>query len=111
MKTRSFSAISIDCFACHGDVPLAHAKDAGLAHLSSKRADPPKVVVSICGQCHIRTGKARSTGLPYPNQFVAGDNLFHDFAVDLTPTAIQRENWADAHILENIPPCGPALQP
>jgi len=101
-KSRRFSAVSIDCCACHGDVPLAHAKDGTLAHLAPKRADRPEVVISICGQCHIRSGTARSTGRPYPNQFVAGDNLFRDFAVDLTPAAIRRENWADAHVLDNV---------
>ena len=57
---------------------------------------------SICGQCHLRTGNSKSTGLPYPNNFVPGDNLFRDFSVDLSITAISRLNPADAHVLENI---------
>src|SRR5438128_2565485 len=61
-KTRAFSALSLDCYVCHGDVPLQHSKDTALVHLSKKRQDPARVVTSICAQCHVRTGKSRSTG-------------------------------------------------
>ena len=47
------------------------------------------MVTSICAQCHVRTGKSRSTGLPYPNNFVAGDNLFRDFQVDFSDEALE----------------------
>ena len=50
----------------------------------------------------MRTGKSRSSGLPYPNNFVAGDNLFRDFRVDLTEMAIQKLNPADRHVQENV---------
>jgi hypothetical protein len=99
---RTFAAVSLDCYACHGDVPGKHAKEPGLAYLSPKRRDPARVVTSICAQCHLRTGTARSTGLPYPNNFVAGDNLFRDFQVDLAPEPIRRLNPGDAHVLDNV---------
>ena len=101
-KTRSFSALSLDCYACHGEVTLNHTKDTSLIYLSKKRHDPARVVTSICAQCHVRTGKSKSSGLPYPNNFVAGDNLFRDFQVDLSPEAIAVQNPADRHVLENI---------
>jgi len=101
-KKRAFASPSLDCFVCHGDVPGEHAKDTSLVYLSRKRKDPARVVTSICAQCHVRTGKSKSTGLPYPNQFVAGDNLFRDFQVDLSPEALSRLNPADRHVLENV---------
>jgi hypothetical protein len=101
-RTRAFSSLSLDCYVCHGDVPLQHSKDTALVHLAKKRQDPARVVTSICAQCHVRTGKSRSTGLPYANHFVAGDNLFRDFQVDFTPEAVSRLNPADRHILENV---------
>jgi predicted CXXCH cytochrome family protein len=101
-KTRAFSAVSLDCYVCHGAVDPNHSKDATLVHLAKVRRDPPRVVISLCAQCHARTGRSRSTSQPYPNTFVAGDNLFRDFAVDLSPKALAELHPADRHILENI---------
>ena len=101
-KTRAFSSPSLDCYVCHGEATLDHSKDTSLMLLSRTRKDPPRVVISICGSCHIRSGKSRSSGRPYPNNFVAGDNLLRDFAVDLSDEAIGRVNPADRHVLENI---------
>ena len=100
--THAFSALSIDCYACHGDADLAHSDDTSLMLLSQARNDPARVVISICGQCHLRGGKSRSTGLPYPNNFVAGDNLFRDFAVDFSDEHLASLNPADRHVLENV---------
>jgi hypothetical protein len=71
-------------------------------HLSKKRGDSPRVVTSICAQCHLRTGQSKSSSLPYPNNFVAGDNLFRDFQVDLSPLALAKLNPADRHVQENV---------
>jgi len=101
-KTHAFSAASLDCFVCHGDATIDHSKDASKMILAMARKDPPRVVVSICAQCHIRSGRARSTGLPYPNNFVAGDNLFRDFEVDFSDAHLQTLNPADRHVLENV---------
>jgi hypothetical protein len=99
-ETLAFSATSIDCFACHGSVDLAHTKEPKIA-LLSKQNQPPKVVISICGQCHLRGGQSDSLGLPYANTFVAGDNLLRDFRVDLSPEAIRKLPPRDRHIFEN----------
>jgi len=101
-RERTFSARSLDCYVCHGEVSLQHSKDTTLVHLARKRKDAAKVVTSICAQCHVRTGNSKSTGLPYPNNFVAGDNLFRDLQVDFSTEQIKRQNPADAHVLENV---------
>lgn len=100
-KTRAFSAISLDCFTCHGSVDLAHTKDSSLVLLSNTNQDA-RQVISICGQCHLRGGTSKSTGLPYPNTFVAGDNLFRDFNVDLSLAAIAKLPPRERHIFENV---------
>ena len=56
-------------------VPLEHTEDVSLVHLSTEN-HKPRDIVSICGQCHLRGRESASTGLPYANQFVAGDDLF-----------------------------------
>jgi hypothetical protein len=100
-KTHSFSAISLDCFTCHGVVDQKHA-ETKLVYFAKEHQDPPRVVVAICGQCHLRTGKSQSTGLPYPSNFVAGDNLFRDFQVRLTDSDLAAMNPADRHVAQNV---------
>lgn len=99
---QSFSLISLDCYVCHGDADEEHANDSTLIALAAARKDPPRVVVSICGQCHIRIGKSKSTGRPYADNFVAGDNLFKDFQVDLSRADDEKLNPTDRHILANV---------
>jgi hypothetical protein len=99
---HAFAALPLDCYTCHGEATLDHSKDTTLIYLARKRHDQARVVISICGQCHIRSGRSRSSGLPYPNNFVAGDNLFRDFRVDLSPEAIGRLNPGDRHVMENV---------
>ena len=101
-RSRTFSLTSVGCFSCHGVVDLEHSKDTTQVLLAQKRRDPARVVMSICGSCHIRTGRSRSTGLPFPNNFVPGDNLFRDFAVDFSDAAIGKLNPADRHVLQNV---------
>lgn len=99
---KAFSAISLDCYVCHGPIPAEHAKKPELAYLSPKRSDTVGVVISICAQCHVRTGKSKSSGRPYPNNFVAGDNLFRDFQIDFSEQQLDGLSTADRHILENV---------
>jgi len=101
-RTGAFAATSIDCFACHGDASLEHTKDTSGILLARKRNDPARVVASICGSCHIRSGRSRSTGRPFPNNFVPGDNLFQDFAVNFSNAAIGKLNPIDRHVLLNV---------
>lgn len=101
-STKAFSAFGIDCYACHGVVDLNHTADTSLIFLSKKRRSDASAITATCAQCHIRTGKARSTGLPYPNNFVAGDNLFQDFEVDFSKANDESLNAGDRHILRNV---------
>jgi hypothetical protein len=98
--TKSFSAFGLDCYTCHGDVSLNHTSDTSLIWLSKKRRKESQAITSICAQCHLRTGKSRTTGLPYPNNFVAGDNLFQDFDVDFSKT--EGLNPGDRHVLMDV---------
>jgi len=100
-STRSFTAFGIDCYACHGDVTLDHTKDTRLMWLSKKRRDDARAITSICAQCHLRSGKSRSTGLPYANTFIAGDNLFQDFEVNFANAEDGNLNPGDRHVWRN----------
>jgi len=81
-KTRTFAYYGLDCYTCHGVVDLKHSEDTSLVLLSRKRRDDARVVTSICASCHLRGGRSKSTGRPYPDNFVPGDNLFKDFQID-----------------------------
>jgi predicted CXXCH cytochrome family protein len=100
-SSRTFQTISLDCHTCHGVAEIDHTKDAALMLLSASSRTAPEVEISICGQCHLRGGISKSTGLPYPNQFVPGDNLFRDFEVDLSDKALATAGALERHILEN----------
>ncbi len=100
--TKTFTAFGLDCYACHGDVTLEHTKDTSRIWLSRKRRDDARAITSICAQCHLRLGKSRSTGLPYPNNFIAGDNLFQDYEVDFAKADDESLNPGDRHILRNV---------
>ncbi len=100
--TGAFAATSLDCFVCHGDVALEHTTEPALVHLSRWRDDDPAVVVSICGQCHLRGGRSRTTGRPWPRGFVAGDALLDDFEFDFSDGALAALSVADRHVAENV---------
>jgi hypothetical protein len=100
-ETHAFSTSSLDCYTCHGVAPENHPNDTSLIWFSKKHAKDPKQIVSICGQCHLRDGKAKSNGLPYPDNFVAGDDLFAGFQIDFAKADDQNLNPADRHILRN----------
>ncbi|MCI0488368.1 MAG: hypothetical protein L0229_17400 [Blastocatellia bacterium] len=99
---KTFRAFGLDCYTCHGNVTLDHTENTSLVWLSKKRRRDAKAITSICAQCHIRNGKSRSTGLPYPNNFIAGDNLFQDFEVDFSKADDRDLNAGDRHILRNV---------
>jgi hypothetical protein len=98
----TFAAISLDCYVCHGVPAAGHTEDGRQVLLARPRRDPARVVASICGQCHVRTGKSRSTGRPFADNFVPGDNLFRDLAVDWSPAALAALNPADGHVVQNV---------
>jgi hypothetical protein len=100
-QTHAFSAISLDCYACHGIVNLQHSKDTKLIAFGKGNADPPRMQLANCAQCHLRTGKSKKSGLPYPTNFVVGDNLFRDYQVDLSDAALAQMNPGDRHVAQN----------
>ena len=95
--THAFSAYAFDCYACHGEVSAEHTTKPELAWIGSHDAHEPRAIVAICAQCHLRGGHSQSTGLPYPNNFVAGDDLFADFKADLSREYDKTMNPADRH--------------
>jgi predicted CXXCH cytochrome family protein len=100
-KAHTFSTSSLDCYTCHGVVPQNHPNDISLVWFSTKHSRDPKQIVSICAQCHLRQGTSKSSGLPYPNNFVAGDDLLHDFQVDFVRADDSHLNPGDRHIYRN----------
>ncbi len=98
-KTKEFQAIALDCYTCHGNVPEDHAEKRGNALLSRARESNAAEITSICGSCHLRGGRSRTTGLPYPPGFVPGDDLFKDFEVDLKRRTDQLDA-SDRHVYE-----------
>lgn len=98
---KGFSSPSLECFVCHGDVPAEHNADTSLALFSKTSKAGVRVEMSACASCHLRGGRSRSTGLPYPNQFVPGDNLFRDFEVNFSDEYINALNPADRHVYLN----------
>ncbi|HYM12813.1 MAG TPA: hypothetical protein VEU62_18895, partial [Bryobacterales bacterium] len=100
--TRAFSAFGLDCYVCHGNVNLEHTNDTSLIWLSKKRRSDALAVTSICAQCHLRGAKSRATGLPYADNFVAGDNLFRDLVVDFSKADDAALNPGDRHIYRNV---------
>ena len=101
-KTKTFAAFGLDCYTCHGDVKLEHANDTKLMILSKKRRNEPELITSTCAQCHLRESKSQSTGLPYPNNFIAGDNVFQDLTVDFSKADDEKLNPIERHIYRNV---------
>ena len=101
-RTRTFSAFGLDCYTCHGNVNLEHTNDTSLIFLSKKSRKDAQAIESTCAQCHLRIAKARSTGLPYPNNFIPGDNLFQDYEVDFSKADDPNLNPGDRHVLRNV---------
>ncbi len=100
-KTKAFSTFGHDCYVCHGNVNLDHPNDTSLVLLSKQRRKDAQVVNALCAQCHLRGGKAKSTGLPYANNFIAGDNLWQDYEVDWVKADDEKLNPMDRHIYFN----------
>jgi len=96
--TGEFSSFALDCYSCHGNVPENHAANKGTALLSKTSGATARQVVSICGACHLRGGRSKASGRPYPRAFVAGDDLFKDFSVDLALDRKMQLDASDTHV-------------
>jgi len=101
-KTKAFAYYGLDCYTCHGVVDLNHTGDTSLILLSKKRRNEDRVINSICASCHLRGGVSRSTGLPYPNVFVPGGDLFADYGADLSQADNAELNPGDRHVWRNV---------
>ena len=101
-SAKTFTAFGLDCYTCHGVVDLDHTKDTSLIWLSKKRRKDTLAITSICASCHLRDARSRSTGLPYPNNFVVGDNLFKDLNVDFSKADDQLLSAGDRHIYRTV---------
>lgn len=91
----------VGCEACHGPYDERHTAGVVFMRFARKAKDPPQVVAFTCGQCHLRGGRSRSTGRPFPNNFWGGD-LFEDFQFDFSRADDPNLNPIDAHIQRNI---------
>ena len=101
-KTKTFSGFGLDCYTCHGAPSIDHTNNTSLMILSKKRRDESQIITSLCAQCHLRGGKSKSTGLPYPNTFVAGDNLFQDYEIDWKKADDEKLDPLERHIFRNV---------
>ncbi len=101
-KTRTYTAIGHDCYVCHGVVDLEHTNDTSKIFLSKKRRKDVKAITWTCAACHLRGGKARSTGLPYANTYVAGTDLFQDYEADFAKADDLELNAGDRHVWANV---------
>lgn len=100
-KAKVFTYIGHDCYACHGVVDLNHTNDTSLIWLSKKRRRDVQEITTTCAQCHLReVAKSKSTGLPYPANFVVGDDLFKDYEVDYSK--LDQLNPGDRHVVRNV---------
>jgi hypothetical protein len=101
-RTQAFAAVSLDCYVCHGHATLEHTKDTSRMLFARGRRDPARLVASVCGQCHLRGGHSQATGLPYPNNYVAGSDLFSDFQVNLDAADDMGLDPVDRHVYHNV---------
>ena len=99
--TRTFAAFGLDCYVCHGDASLEHTKSTAPLLFSKKRPLEAKIAISICSQCHLRGGKSKATGLPYANNFTAGEDLFQDFEFDFAKADDVTIPAGERHIFRN----------
>ncbi|MEN3335342.1 MAG: hypothetical protein V7641_4707 [Blastocatellia bacterium] len=92
----------VGCEACHGPYNEQHTGGTVFMRFAKKARETPQMIASTCGSCHLRGGHSRSTSRPYANNFVAGDNLFKDYAFDFSRADDASLNPMDAHVQQNI---------
>jgi catechol 2,3-dioxygenase-like lactoylglutathione lyase family enzyme len=97
-KEHTYSYLGLDCYTCHGVADLAHSGDPSKVLLSRKRRDGAAVVTSVCGSCHLRGATSRWSGLPFPSNFVPGNNVFQDLRVNLSLLP----DDADRHVYRSV---------
>lgn len=101
-RVDQFATVALDCHTCHGVVPVEHTEDQTLVLFADDTPPPGRVEASICGSCHLRGGTSNTSGRPFPNNFVPGDNLFQDFDYDFSDATLEAMGPIDRHIAENV---------
>ncbi len=104
--TTGFSSDSLDyheagigCEACHGP-GSRHGTYEDRGGMIAFAALPAAREVTLCGSCHLQGGTSRSTGLNFPKNYLAGDDLFADYRFDwslLNAGAQESGNPIDIH--------------
>jgi predicted CXXCH cytochrome family protein len=92
----------VGCESCHGPMDDRHTNGSAFMRFAKKARETPEMIASACGQCHLRGGRSRSSGRPYPTAFVSGDNLFKDFAFDFSKVDDPALDPLEAHVQRNI---------
>lgn len=92
----------VGCESCHGPYDERHTGGTVFMRFAKKAKETPQMIASACGSCHLRGGHSRSTGRPFANNFIAGDNLFKDFAFDFSRVDDASLNPMDAHVQQNV---------
>jgi len=100
--TKTYAYLGLDCYTCHGPLPQEHANNPETAFLSKRKIQDPRQVTAACAQCHLRGGKSRTTGLPFPYNYAAPGNLFDDFQVNLALADDKTLNPGDRHVYRNV---------
>lgn len=98
----TFAAFGLDCYTCHGNVDLEHTNDTSRIWLSKERRADARAVTATCAQCHLRGGRSRSTGLPFPVRYVAGADLFADYEANLTRADDETLHAGDRHVYRSV---------
>jgi predicted CXXCH cytochrome family protein len=92
----------VGCESCHGPMNDRHTNGSAFMRFAKKAKETPEMIASACGQCHLRGGRSRSSGRPYPSGFISGDNLFKDFAFDFSKADDTALDPLEAHVQRNI---------
>jgi cytochrome c554/c'-like protein len=101
-ENNAFSEVGIDCYTCHGVVDLQHTNDTSKIFLSKKRRNDAIAIENTCAQCHLRGGKSKITGLPYPTNYTAGQDLLKNYEADFAKVDDTSMNAGDRHVWENV---------
>lgn len=76
----SFLEPSVGCESCHGPGGR-HVAAPSRDNIVTFRGEAAEEVTA-CASCHLQGGRSVRTGRPFPDAFVPGGSLFHDYRFD-----------------------------